>query len=316
MDDVNVNDFVWVEKYRPRKVDDVILPEKIKEIAKGYMKQGRIPNLLFTGGAGVGKTTLARAMCEEVGCDYIIINASSENSIDVMRNRVTNFASTVSLTDAKKVIILDEADHLTAAFQAAFRNALESFSANCTFILTCNLPARLMEAIHSRCGVIEFAIKKDELPVLQGTFFKRIRQMLKAENVEYDAAVLAELVKKHSPDFRRVINELQKFSAAGKIDSSILLDIEGESIDTLIAILKKKKFIDMCQWVENNIDVGYPKIFDLFKNAVWDKLQPKCLPPLVLMYDDAQTKAAVAADPSISVIAFFTNFMSENMEWK
>ena len=315
INDIDVNDFLWAQKYRPKTVNDVILPQSIKDLANEYVNQGRIPNLIFSGSSGVGKTTLATAMCRDVGCDYLTINASSENSIDTLRTTVSNFASTTSFSEAKKVIILDEADHLTSAFQAGFRNFMETFSNNCTFILTCNIPAKIIDAVHSRCVVIDFKISGEQQLEMDSKFFKRAMQIFKAESVAVDKMVVAEIIKKFSPDYRRCLNEFQRIKAHG-VDPSVILNDADAVLEPLIEALKNKKFIAMCQWVEDNIGLGYGQIFKMFEKKVWDRIDPKFLPGLILMLDDAQTKAAVAIDPSITVRAFFTTFMNAQVTWK
>ena len=308
--------FIWVEKWRPKKIEDTILPKETKEMAKGYISQGRIPNLLFHGGAGVGKTTLARAMCDEIGCDYIIINASNENGIDMLRTKVTSFASTNSFSDAKKVIILDEADYLTPQVQAAFRNAMEEFSVNCSFILTCNFPNRIVDPIHSRCGVVTFKIPKTEQATLASQFFKRVSQILVEEGVEFDRKVVAELVQKYFPDFRRCLNELQKFSATGKIDSAILLNMGEESFNVLISTLKEKKFNSMRQWVAENSDIEPVQLYRMFYDSAVTHLEPKSIPEMIMTLADYQFKSSQVMDQEINTAAFLTEVMMGNIKWK
>jgi replication factor C small subunit len=309
------NQFLWVEKFRPQTVDDTVLPDDTKAMAKGYIAQGRIPNLLFCGGAGVGKTTLARAMCEEVGSDYIIINASSENSIDVLRTKVTQFASTSSFSESRKVVILDEADNLSSAFQSAFRNALEAFSENCTFILTCNFPQRLIEPIRSRCGIINFKIPSKEKQVLAGQFFKRVLAILDNENVEYDKRVVADVVQRHFPDFRRCLNELQKFSATGKIDSGILVNLDQESFTELVSFLKNRKYEGMRKWVANNADLDSTQFFRMFYDNANGMMQPKSIPELVVLLGQYQFYSSHVADQEINRAAFLTEVMTGRIEW-
>jgi replication factor C small subunit len=312
----NENQFIWVEAYRPRTIEETILPESTKEMAKGYISQGRIPNLLFSGGAGVGKTTLARAMCEEVGADYIIINASSEGNIDTLRNKMTQFASTTSFSDSRKVVILDEADNLTAVFQAAFRNAMEAFSENCTFILTCNFPQKLIEPIHSRCGVVSFKIPNKERPALASSFFKRTTQILEKEGIEYDKKVVAEVVQKYFPDFRRCLNELQKYSASGKIDSGILLNLDDNLFNQLIDIMKAKKFNEMRKWIAANPDIDSVQFFRMFYDIAADRMEPKGIPNLVLLIGQYQFYASQVADQEINRAAFLTEILVGDLSWK
>jgi DNA polymerase III delta prime subunit len=308
--------FVWAEKYRPKTIADCILPDAIKEAAMGYVKQGRIGTLLFTGGAGVGKTTLAKALCEEIGADWIFINASSENGIDVIRTKITQFASTVSFSDAKKVTILDEADALTGDAQKALRNFTETFAANHSIIMTCNFKNRIIEPLHSRSAVIDFKIPNAEKPKLAAQFFKRITSILEEEKVEYDKKVVAELVQKHFPDFRRCLNELQKYAVAGKIDAGILIDLSGESFNELITSLKEKKFGEMRRWVANNSDTDSSRIFRMFYDKANEKLEPKAIPELILLLAQYQHSASQVADQEINMAAFLTEVMTRGWTWK
>ena len=307
--------FLWSEKYRPTKVDDTILPKETKETAKGYLEQGRIQTMLFAGGAGVGKTTLARAMCQELDADWIIINGSSENGIDTLRTKITQFASTVSFSDAKKVVIIDEADHLTTNFQAACRNFFEEFSANCSFILTCNFPNRIIDPIKSRSAIINFKIPAAEKPQLAAQFFKRVTQILDQENVEYDKKVVAELVQKYFPDFRKCINELQKYSATGKIDAGILVNVSEEAYDALFTALKDKKFGEVRKWATQNADSAATDVFRVFYDQATVRIANKSIPELILLINDYQFKASQVMDQEINMVAFLTEVMM-NMEWK
>lgn len=312
----NDNQFVWAQKYRPNKVSDLILPDNIKSTLLGYIKQGRIPNLLFCGGAGQGKTSAAIAMCEEVGCDWIIINASNENSIDTLRTKITQFASTTSFSDAKKVVIMDEAEHMTPQLQAAFRNFQEEYSSNCTFILTCNFPKRIIEPIHSRCGVVDFKFASKDKPLLATQFFKRVLQILDNENVEYDKKVVSEVVSKNFPDFRRCLSELQKYSATGKIDSGILVNMDETSFKGLISSLKAKKWMEMRKWVANNPDIDSAQFFRMFYDMAFDLVQPKCLPELILLISQYQIYSSQVADQEINNAAFLTEMLTGSIEFK
>jgi DNA polymerase III delta prime subunit len=312
----NENQFLFVEKYRPRTIEDTILPAATKAMVRGYIEQGRIPNLLFHGSAGTGKTTLARAMCEEVGADYIIINASSENSVDVLRTKVTQFASTTSFSESRKVIILDEADALTSAFQSGFRNAMEAFSENCTFILTCNFPQRIIEPIHSRCGVVGFKIANKDKPAIAMQFSKRVLQILDHENIEYDKKVVIELIQKYFPDFRRCLNELQKFASTGKIDSGILVSLDKNNFDVLVDSLKSKKFNDVRRWTSTNSDIDSVQFFKTFYDMIFDKVEPKSIPEIVILIGQYQYYASQVADQEINMTAFLTEILVGGVTWK
>jgi DNA polymerase III delta prime subunit len=312
----NPNNFLWSEKYRPIDIESCILPMSTKEMAKGYVEQGRLQTMLFKGGAGVGKTTLARAMCSEIGADWIIINGSSENGIDTLRTKITQFASTMSFSDARKVVIIDEADHLSNTFQAACRNFFEEFSSNCSFILTCNFPNRIIEPIHSRCAVIDFKIPSAERPNLASSFFKRISNILNSENVEFDKKVVVSLVQKHFPDFRKCINELQKYAASGKIDVGILANTSQESFNELFESLKAKKFNDMRKWCVNNIDTDANTIFRWFYDNASEKIQARSIPELILLINDYSFKSSQVVDQEINLVAFFLELMSSGIEWK
>ena len=306
---------IWVEKYRPQVIADCVLPDQLKKDAENYVKQGKIPNLLFTGGAGVGKTTLAKAMCNELGADMFYLNASLEASMDNIRTKISQFASTVSFSDAKKVTLLDEADGIGVIQQQALRAFMEAFSGNHSFILTCNFKNKIIEPIHSRCSVIEFKIPNAEKPKLAAKMFKRIEDILKTEGVDYDKKVVAELVQKHFPDFRRTLNELQRYSVSGKIDSGILLDFTADSMNELIAILKAKKFESMRKWVANNSDMESTALFRAFYDIASEKVDPKTIPTLVLLLADYQYKSTQVPDQEINTAAFLTQVMSE-VNWK
>lgn len=312
----NVREYIWVEKYRPATIDECILPEATKAAAKSYVDQGRIQNLLFHGGAGVGKTTLAKAICNELGADWILINASNENGIDTFRTKIMQFATTVSFSDSKKVVILDEFDQATPAMQAALRAGMEEVSSNCSFILSCNFPNRIIDPIHSRCGVINFKIPNSERSSLAAKFFKRLLDILAAEGVEYDKAVVAELVKKYFPDFRRCLNELQKYSVGGKIDSGILLGIDSASFEILITALKAKKFNDVRKWCAENIDSDPSAMFRRFYDTSQDYIESKSIPELILLISDYQFKASQVADQEINAVAFMLEIMMSNIVWK
>lgn len=304
--------FLWVEKYRPQKIDDCVLPESMKKTFKEYVEKGQLPTFLFCGTAGVGKTTIAKALCAEVGADYIMINGSDEGrSIDTLRTTVKNFASSVSLTDAKKVVIVDEADYMNAdSVQPALRSMIEQFSNNCSFIFTCNFKNRIIEPLHSRCAVIEFKIESADKQQIAGTFFKRAVQILRNESIEFEPKVVAELITKHFPDYRRILNELQRYSVSGKIDSGILVNTSKESYKQLIKDLKDKNFVEVRKWVAKNGDLGAAPLFkELYDTAV-DFLDTKSIPQLILTLADYQYKAAFVADQELNIMAAMTEVMA------
>lgn len=304
--------FLWVEKYRPQKIDDCVLPESLKNTFKEYVSKGQLPTFLFCGTAGVGKTTIAKALCSEVGADYIMINGSDEGrSIDVLRTTIKNFASTVSLTDAKKVVIIDEADYMNAdSVQPALRNFIEQFSANCSFIFTCNFKNRIIEPLHSRCSVVEFKIEAKDKQEIAASFFKRATQILKQENVEFDPKVVAELITKHFPDYRRILNELQRYSVSGKIDSGILINASQESYKVLINDMKDKNFSEVRKWVAKNSELGTAPLFrELYDNAL-NTMEPSSIPTLILTLAEYQYKAAFVADQEINIMAALTEIMA------
>lgn len=306
---------LWVEKYRPRKIADCILPPDLKTTFQQFVDNKHVPNLLLSGSAGVGKTTVAKAMLEELGCDYIVINGSMNGNIDTLRNDILQFASSVSFSGGRKYVILDEADYLNAnSTQPALRNFMEEYSGNCGFILTCNFKNRIIEPLHSRCSVVEFKIAKADIAKLAGQFFKRVESILSTEGVQYDKAVVAEVVKKHIPDWRRVLNELQRYAATGKIDAGILVSLSDESFKKLVASLKAKNFNEMRKWVVENGDSD-TAIFRKVYDAMHDYLKPTSIPAVVLLIADYQYKAAFVADHEINLVAFLTNLMVE-AEWQ
>ena len=300
---------LWTEKYRPKKIEDCILPERLKTPFQEYVNQGKIPNLLLCGGAGVGKTTVAKAMCEEIGCDVMVINGSDESGIDTFRTKIKNFASSMSLAGGRKVIIIDEADYLNPnSTQPALRNAIEEFAGNCSFIFTCNFKNRIIDPLHSRCAVIDFQLKNNEKSQMAAQFFKRIQQVLQSENVEFDDKVIAELVKKHFPDFRRVINELQRYSQFGKIDSGILAQIVDVSINDIVKFIREKDFGAIRKWVASN-DVDATTFFRKLYDNLYDVLKPQSIPQAVLILADYQYKQAFVADQEINTVACLTELM-------
>lgn len=311
-----MDQFLWVEKYRPATIDECILPQSLKDSFKEFINSGELPNFLFCGGAGVGKTTVAKALCNEVGAEHLFINGSEESGIDVLRTKIKNFASSVSLTDAKKVVILDEADYLNPnSTQPALRAFIEEFSNNCRFIFTCNFKNRIIEPLHSRCAVIEFKIEGKDKPKIMASFFKRVTLILKNEKVEFEPNVVAELVAKHFPDYRRILNELQRYSVSGKIDTGVLVNLGDESYAELVKFLKAKNFTEVRKWVGKNSDIESTELFrKLFDKSI-DILEPKSIPQLVLILAEYQYRAAFVADREINTMAALTELMSQ-LEFK
>ena len=304
--------FLWVEKYRPQKIDDCVLPQALKETFRQYVEQGELPNFLFTGSAGVGKTTIAKALCNEIGAEFMMINGSEESGIDTLRTKIKGFASTISLTDAKKVVILDEADYLNAnSTQPALRGFIEEFANNCRFILTCNFKNRIIEPIHSRCAVVEFKIDSKDKQEIAATFFKRAVSILKQEQIEFDPKVVAELITKHFPDYRRILNELQRYSVSGKIDSGILVNMSEESFKGLIKLLKEKDFTEVRKWVSKNSDSDTTSLFRELYDSAANTIEPNSVPQLVLILADYQYKAAFVADHELNIMAALTEIMAQ-----
>lgn len=306
-------DFLWTERYRPRKIDDCILPDELKKVFSEFVKKGTIPNMLLCGKPGTGKTTVARAMCEELGSDYIIINGSMNGGIDTLRNDIKNFASTVSFAGGRKVVILDEADYLNAtSTQPALRNFMEEYSKNCAFILTCNFKNKIIEPLHSRCTTVEFRIPNEEKNKLAGEFYKRAVGILKQENVEYDKNVVGELILKFFPDWRRVLNEMQRYSVSGRIDTGILSAASEEKFGVLIDALKNKRFTEMRKWVGENLDSDSTTLFRrIYDAAIAGKVKKESLPILVLILAEYSYKAAFVADQELNLVACLTQVMSD-----
>ena len=306
---------LWTEKYRPSKVEDCILPPSIKETFLEYVKTGQIPNLLLSGSAGVGKTTIAKALCNEIGCDYIVINGSDERNIDTLRVKITNYASSVSLSGGRKVIIIDEADYLNPqSTQPALRGAIEEFSKNCSFIFTCNYKNKIIDPIHSRCSVIDFKINGSKAK-MASDFFKRVEWILTQENVTYDKEVVAAVITKHFPDNRRVLNELQRYAAGGVIDKGILANVSEISLATLIKTIKEKDFTSMRKWVTQNLDNDPSLIYRKIYDGLYENLKPDAIPQAVLILARYQYQAAFVADQEINLVACLTEFMVE-LEFK
>ncbi|MFZ9350248.1 MAG: AAA family ATPase [Candidatus Fonsibacter ubiquis] len=305
----NREQFLWVEKYRPRTIRDCILPDNLKNTFQEFVDQDNIPNMLLSGTAGTGKTTIARALCEELGCDYIIINGSEESGIDVLRTKIKDFASTVSLAGKVKVVILDEADYLNPnSTQPALRGFIEEFSKNCRFIFTCNFANRIIAPLHSRTTVIDFRLTKQDRPQMAAKFFKRVVDILNQENITHNPKVVAEIVNKYFPDYRRVLNELQRYSASGTIDEGILVNISDANLKELVSALREKDFKKMRTWVVNNLDndpnVLFRKLYDTLLTEVVQ------VPQLVLLLADYQYKAAFVADAEINLVACLTEIMA------
>ena len=300
---------LWTEKYRPQTVNDCILPDRLKQPFQEYVNQKQIPNLLLAGGAGVGKTTIAKAMCNEIGCDFMVINGSDESGIDTFRTKIKNYASSMSLTGGRKVIIIDEADYLNPnSTQPALRNAIEEFASNCSFIFTCNYKNRIIEPLHSRCAVIDFGLKNGEKAKMASAFFKRTQSILQSEKIDADEKVLAELVKKHFPDFRRVLNELQRYSQFGKIDTGILVQIADISIDELSKHIVAKDFGAIRKWVSSH-EIDNTSLFRKLYDTLSDTLKPSSVPQAVVILADYQYKAAFVADQEINTVACLTEIM-------
>jgi DNA polymerase III delta prime subunit len=312
MDSISTNDdqFLWSQRYRPQTIDQCILPQSLKDTFNEYIATGELPNFLFHGPAGVGKTTVARALCNQIGAEYLFINGSDESGIDVLRTKIRSFASSVSLTDAKKVVILDEADYLNPqSTQPALRAFIEEYSNNCRFILTCNFKNRIIEPLHSRCAVIDFKITGKEKVQIAGQFFKRVISILKQQSVEYDQKVVAELVQKHFPDYRRIINELQRYSVSGKIDSGILVNLSSESYNQLFKLMKEKNFPEVRKWVAMNCDQDTTALFRQLYDQAAAVIEPSSIPQLILILADYQYKAAFVADHELNIVACLTEVM-------
>ena len=305
-----MEEVLWVEKFRPRTVRDTILPQALKSKFQTFVDQKKIPNLLLCGGSGIGKTTVARAMLEELGCDYIVINGSMEGGIETLRNQVQRFASSVSLEGGRKYVILDEADYLTHAMQPALRNFMEEFSINCGFILTCNFKNRIIKALHSRCSVIEFTIPHEEKTELAKQFMKMAMHILDTENIKYDAKVLPLVIKKFFPDWRRIINELQSYSAAGAIDAGILTNLNQIALKDLIGYMKSRNFTAVRKWVAENSNIDSSEFYREFYSSVDKIVVSKDIPYLVLLISKYSYQDTLALDKEINTAAFLVEVMA------
>ena len=308
------DEFLWVEKYRPKTIEECILPENIKTTFQNFLDKGEVPNLLLAGPAGCGKTTVAKALCNELGVDVYVINGSDEGRfLDTVRNTAKNFASTVSLasTAKHKVIIIDEADNTTNDVQLLLRAFTEEFSGNCRFIFTCNFKNKIIEPLHSRCAVVEFGIGGKQKPAIAASFFKRIQQILDAEGIEYDHKVLVELINKHFPDWRRVLNECQRYSAGGKIDAGILATFGDVKVNELVKNLKTKNFPEVRKWIVANLDNDTTVLLRRIYDALYDALENNSIPAAVLVIAKYQYQGAFVADQEINMLACLTEIMVE-----
>ena len=304
--------FLWVEKYRPNAIRDCILPDDLKKTFTEFVKDKHIPNLILSGGPGVGKTTVAKAMLEEIGATYMMVNGSEESGIDVLRTKIKNFASTVSLEGGRKYIILDEADYLNAqSTQPALRGFMEEFHKNCGFILTCNYKNRLIPPLHSRCSVVDFIIPKDQKPKLAQDFFARVQTILSEEDVKFDPKAVAELLNKFFPDWRRVLNELQRYSASGNIDAGILVNISDSNINELMHSLKEKEFTNVRKWIVQNLDNDPVRIFRRLYDNLYDFVDGSTIPHVVVIIADYSYKSAFVADQEINLLACMTEIMGQ-----
>ena len=309
-----MSDFIWVEKYRPKLIDECILPDGIKKTFQDFLHAGEIPNMLLSGPPGIGKTTVAKALCNQLGADYYVINGSDEGRfLDTVRTNAKNFASTVSLTSESKhkVIIIDEADNTTSDVQLLLRASIEEFSKNCRFIFTCNYKNKIIDPLHSRCSVVDFSVNKKDKPTIAAQFFSRINHILDKENIKSDKKVVAELISKHFPDWRRVLNECQRYSVGGEIDSGILASFSDVSINDLTKNLKEKNFSEVRKWVNTNLDNDTTLLFRRIYDSLYETLVSSSIPAAVLILAKYQYQVAFVADQEINLLACLTEIMVE-----
>ena len=306
-----MEDFLWVEKYRPKTIEECVLPDALKQTLSEFISKGDIPNLILSGGPGVGKTTAAKAMLDELGLTYMFVNGSEESGIDVLRTKIKNFASTVSLHGGRKYLILDEADYLNPqSTQPALRGFIEEFHKNCGFILTCNYKNRLIPPLHSRCSVVDFTVPKSEKKELAEQFFRRVMNVLVVEEVKFEPKAVAEVINKFFPDWRRVLNELQRYSVSGKIDAGILVDISEVNIKELMQSMKQKEFTNVRKWIVNNIDNDPTRLFRRLYDNLYDYMDGSSIPHVVVILGEYQYKAAFVADQEINMLACLTEIMA------
>ena len=304
--------YLWVEKYRPARISDCVSPDELKSTFSEFVKDKHIPNLILSGGPGVGKTTVAKAMLEEIGATYMMINGSEESGIDVLRTKIKNFASTVSLEGGRKYLIIDEADYLNSqSTQPALRGFMEEFHKNCGFILTCNYKNRLIPPLHSRCSVIEFLLPNEQKPKLANNFFARVQEILTQEKVEFEPKPVAELMNKFFPDWRRVLNELQRYSVSGKIDAGVLVNLSESNINELMTSLKNKEFTKVREWIVQSLDNDAVRVYRSIYDSLYDHLDASTIPHAVVIIADYQYKAAFVADQEINLLACMTELMGQ-----
>jgi len=306
-----MEDFLWTEKYRPKTIGECVLPSGLKQTLSEFISKGDLPNMILSGGPGVGKTTAAKAMLDELGLTYMFINGSEESGIDVLRTKIKNFASTVSLHGGRKYLIIDESDYLNAqSTQPALRGFIEEFHKNCGFILTCNYKNRLIPPLHSRCSVVDFTIQKSEKKELAEQFFQRVMNVLVVEDVKFEPKAVAEVINKFFPDWRRVLNELQRYSVSGRIDAGILIDISEVNIKELMQSMKQKEFTNVRKWIVNNIDNDPTRLFRRLYDNLYDYMDGSSIPHVVVILGEYQYKAAFVADQEINMLACLTEIMA------